>query len=193
MGDDSGGDDSGGPAVTSTLTLQVVAAGALDALKTAPSMSIPGSFGSIAALGPRLVVVSNGGEVDAPIVFHTIDKGGQPSAPTPVVTDGTATPTYADVAFHQDHFFFAVERSNPDKRDGSISLSVFDKATTSPVELRRVLLPSDPRVPAMTQIRDGRVAVAASDSRVAVVWVTAKTLTDQDAVGGYALFACTTP
>jgi hypothetical protein len=40
-------------------------------------------------------------------------------------------------------------------------------------------------------VRDGRLAIAASDTRVAVVWTTGKTLTQNDAVGGYAVFACT--
>ena len=36
-------------------------------------------------------------------------------------------------------------------------------------------------------------AVAASDTRVAVVWGTGQALTSDDDVGGYALFACVTP
>jgi hypothetical protein len=35
------------------------------------------------------------------------------------------------------------------------------------------------------------VAVAATASRIAVVWTTAKVLTNNDSTGGYAVFACT--
>ena len=34
------------------------------------------------------------------------------------------------------------------------------------------------------------IAVAASDTRVAVAWVTGRTLGPDDPVGGYAIFAC---
>ena len=37
---------------------------------------------------------------------------------------------------------------------------------------------------------DGRVAIAASQSRVAVVWTAAPQLTANDAVGGDAILAC---
>jgi hypothetical protein len=43
----------------------------------------------------------------------------------------------------------------------------------------------------VSTVRDGRVAVAATTSRVAVAWTTAKVLTNNDASGGYAVFACT--
>ena len=46
---------------------------------------------------------------------------------------------YADVAFHQDHMFFAVERA------GSISLVAFNHATTTPAFVRQISLGSDPR------------------------------------------------
>jgi hypothetical protein len=199
---DAGGAEGGaieagpGPGPTgSTLHLQVVPAGQIDQLATAPIVSVPGSFGSIAALGRRLVLVS-AGVLPGSAAFRTFDKGGQLSLPTYVQTEGSGEVAYTDVAFHQDHFFFAVEKSAPNGAQnggGSISLVAFDKATTAPVPLQKVFLPSDPRVPPMGTVRDGRVAVAASDSRVAVVWAIGRTLTDQEAVGGYALFACTTP
>jgi hypothetical protein len=47
------------------------------------------------------------------------------------------------------------------------------------------------RISGISTVRDGSVAVAASDTRVAVVWTTAKVLGQNDAAGGYAVFACT--
>jgi len=42
-------------------------------------------------------------------------------------------------------------------------------------------------------VRDGRIAVLATDTRVMVAWTTEESLTFNDPTGGYALFACTTP
>jgi hypothetical protein len=39
-------------------------------------------------------------------------------------------------------------------------------------------------------VRDGRVAVAMSDTQLLVVWLTATDLGPDDPVGGYALYAC---
>ena len=94
---------------------------------------------------------------------------------------------FADIAFHQDHLFFAVERP------GAITLGVFTNATTTPTLLREVPLDGDPRIPATSSVRDGRVAVLATDSRVIVAWTTQESLGPNDATGGFAVFACTTP
>jgi hypothetical protein len=42
-------------------------------------------------------------------------------------------------------------------------------------------------------VRDGRVAVLATDTRVIVAWTTQESLGPNDATGGFAVFACTTP
>jgi hypothetical protein len=93
----------------------------------------------------------------------------------------------SDIALYHDHLFFAVEQA------GAIDLAVFNGATTTPALLRQVALGNDPRVPALTDVQDGEIAVAASGSRVAVAWATRKSLGPNDAVGGYAIFACTSP
>ena len=55
--------------------------------------------------------------------------------------------------------------------------------------LRRVDLASDVRIP--KSAHDGPVAIAATDTRVAVVWVAHKTaLSDGEGIDGYAVFAC---
>ena len=94
---------------------------------------------------------------------------------------------YADVAFHQDHVFFAVEQQ------GTITLLAYDHATTTPSLLRTVAFGNDSRVPSLSDVRDGRIAVLATDSRVVVAWTTQEVLGPNDAAGGYAVFACTTP
>ena len=45
-------------------------------------------------------------------------------------------------------------------------------------------------VTSLLDVHDGRVAVAASDTRVGVVWTTARQLTANDPTGAYAVFAC---
>jgi hypothetical protein len=42
----------------------------------------------------------------------------------------------------------------------------------------------------LKDVRNGRIAVAATDTRVALVWLTARQLTANDPSGGYAVFAC---
>jgi hypothetical protein len=58
------------------------------------------------------------------------------------------------------------------------------------VPLATVLLADDARIPSQETVRDGRIALAASDSRVLVAWLTATDLGPDDPIGGYALFAC---
>jgi hypothetical protein len=167
-----------------TLRVQIAAAGTnLGALPT-PFLGAA-TFASVAASGTRTLVVSDGSTQGKPLTLRAFDVGGG----TPVSSDDFAVPglgevLYADVAIAHDRAFVAVEQP------GAITLVVYDKATSTPTQLRTVYLPNEPRIPAMTSLRDGRVAVAASDTRVTVVWTTGKTLTDNDPVGGYAIFAC---
>jgi hypothetical protein len=84
-----------------------------------------------------------------------------------------------------DRVYFAV------LKPGSVSLHVFSNASTQPKPLREVLFAKQPRIAAIETVKDGRVAIAANESRVAVAWTTAKTLNPNDSTGGYAVFACT--
>ncbi len=178
-------DDAGGP--EPILRLNVAAAGANLASLEAP-LEFPGSWGSMTALGRRLVVASSGTTPGKPVAFRLFDLGTR----EPVITDGFNTEglgkvSYADVAYNQAHLFFAVEQPS------AISLVAYEHADTTPSFLREVQLAQNPRVPSLKDLRDGRIAVAASDTRVAVTWITGKSLTANDAVGGYAVFACRTP
>jgi hypothetical protein len=147
----------------------------------------PAAWASVSGVGSRFLVASNGSSPDGSIVWSAFDVGSSTPGPT-----GTFSPmsmgnvSFVDVAMHQDHAFFAAEV------DQSLSLFAFDKASTSPVFLREVPFSTIPSLP-IGSLRDGLVAVAASDTRVAVVWGTGQALTSDDDVGGYALFACVAP
>jgi hypothetical protein len=92
--------------------------------------------------------------------------------------------SFADVALAGDHALFVAEV------DSDISLFAFDKASTSPVFMREVPFSSLSQI-TLGALRGGLVAVAASDTRVAVVWGSGSTIGTDDVVGGYAVFACT--
>ncbi len=187
---DGGGDagnDGGTMPGGETLRLNVVAAGANLGTLPAP-FEAAASFASVAALGTRVIVVSDSSAPGRPLAWRAFDLGKtQPVANDSLDVPGLGKVLFADVALRQDHAFFAIEQP------GAITLAAYDHATTTPTLLRTVFLPSDPRIPSMAKVRDGRVAIAASDSRVIVVWTTGRTLGENDIVGGYALFACTTP
>ena len=76
-------------------------------------------------------------------------------------------------------------------KPGAVSLHVYSNASTTPTPLREVIFGKQPRIQSVATVRDGRIAVAATASRVAVAWTTAKVLTNNDSTGGYAVFACT--
>lgn len=188
-----GGADGGTPtpdpnAPASTLRLQAQpVASPLDALGDAATF--PGTWGSLAIRGGRILVVSDSDEASAPVILQAFDSVTS-SAPQLVEgyafsTEGLGKVNYADVAFQGDRAFVAVERT------GSISLVGFANATTSPTQFVELPFGREPRLASAVQpVRDGRIAIAASPSRVAVAWTTAKTLTRNDPTGGYALFAC---
>jgi hypothetical protein len=173
-----------GPPPDATLRLHLSAANGNLALLPSP-FEFPGHWGSLAALGTRVVVVSDGEDLGRPVAFRAFDLGKKQVA----VEDGLNPPTlgsalYADVALAGDRMFVATAQQ------GAISLQALDKATTTPILVRTVSFGDDPRIPSVKSVRDGRIAVAASTSRVAVAWASAKTLSANDAVGGYAVFAC---
>jgi hypothetical protein len=178
----------GGPAAsTGTLRLNVAAANA-DLTALAAPIVFPGSVGAVAAQASRVYVGSDGTLAAMPVAWRAFDLGGGTAAASGgFSTQGLGKVLYVDVALAKDRAVFAVEQP------GSISLEVLDHATTQPVFLRDLFLPSLSRLPSLATVRDGQVAIAASDTRVAVVWTTASQLAKNDDVGGYAVFACTTP
>jgi hypothetical protein len=208
VADDGGGEDAGVPSgedasvpssedaaaptgpSTSTVRVNVVdvsdGGSPFDPLP-AP-ITFPGTWASVSAQQGRVFVASDGQTSSAPIAYRAFDVGQPaPSIVAGFSTADTGPVLYTDVAFHQDHVFFAVETP------GSITLVAFENASTTPSLLRTVELGSDPRIPTLADVRDGRVAVLATDSRVLVAWTTQEVLTANDAAGGYAVFACTTP
>jgi hypothetical protein len=167
------------------LRLHVVPPNADFTMLPAP-ITMPGSWGSIAASGSRVFVAADGTIPGQDVVWSAFDLGGASAAATnSIAAQGLGKVSYADATIAKDRLFFAVEQP------GSISLVAYGSASAQPMLIRQKYLPDDPRVPSMKTIRDGRVAVAASDTRVVVAWTTAKSLTENDPTGGYAVFACT--
>jgi hypothetical protein len=203
---DAGADDASPPAdggtgeTTVRVQIQTVQDDPTALATQQPGDEFAGSWASLSALSGR-VVVTSGVPGGAQFFYRVYEGAAQAITGTVDGTDtdgtdtnGTGTVVYADTALHQDRVFFAVERASP-PTGSSIVLHAYDydKATSALVYKRRVVLPNDSRIPSMAGVRDGLVAVAVSDTRVAVVWTTGKTLTDNDVVGGYALFACSAP
>ncbi|MEO8877692.1 MAG: hypothetical protein ABI461_19015 [Polyangiaceae bacterium] len=172
----------GGP--QPVLRLNLEAAG-VDPTALGAPIEFPGAWGSLAAQGSRLIVASSSDDPTIPVAWRAFDLG----KPDPAVQDGfnvssLGAVSYADVAFHLDNMFFAAETP------GAISLVAYNHATTTPTFLREIVLGNNPRIPSLRGLRDGRIAIAASDTRVAITWVTGRELGPDDAVGGYAIFAC---
>ncbi len=149
-----------------------------------------GKFGSLALQDGRLFVVRQSVIPGRAAEYDAYDLGSTTAVATDSISTTIATgETEAiDVALAQNRAFFAVGQPK------SVTVLVYDHATTHPTYLREVHLPSDPRIPTFVgQFRDGGVAITATDSRVAVTWTTGKTLQKNDVLGGYAVFACTNP
>lgn len=181
-----GGAPEGG---TTGRVLRLTVAAAATPLGALPAaIELPGAWGSVAALGNRVIVVGDGEASGRPVAYTAFDLVG--NAAQKKLEDGFSTdslqgkPIRADVALVKDMMFVAVEQA------GAISLVAFDHATTVPVLKRTLSLGDDPRLPSVKSVRDGRIAVAASDTRVVVVWATGTTLGANDPVGGYAVYAC---
>lgn len=176
---------------TPTLKLLMTTPGAtadsfdLATAKPQAPIQFPGTWGSVAVDGTRVIVLSSGGSPGRTVTYRTFDLGGTAAALTTGFTvAGAGDADTGDVTIFGDRAFFAV------LSPGSVSLVVHDKASSNPVPLRELNFVKEPRIPLVSSVRDGRVAVAASDSRVAVAWTTSKLLGPNDGTGGYAVFAC---
>jgi hypothetical protein len=149
-------------------------------------IAFPGKWGALAALGTRVMVMSDGGGPGRSVSYRAFDLGKTAPAETNGFSiEGAGAPTTGDVTMLADRAYFAA------LKPGSVSLHVYANASTTPTALREVLFSKQPRIPSVANVRDGRVAVAATASRVAVAWTTAKVLNNNDSTGGYAVFACT--
>jgi hypothetical protein len=157
-------------------------------------------WASLSAQGNRLIVANSAPSGRAEFRIFDLGGSGESLAPIfgPLSVDAPAKPVlFADVAFHKDHAFFAIEQEAvaPD-REASIGVVAYrgmaaDKNGLSPAFIRFISLGQSTRIPrAVKDVRDGHVAIAASDTRVGIVWTTASKLTPNDATGGYAVLAC---
>ena len=188
-----GGGGGGGGDMTPTLGLIMVppttAADQFSAIdqKPRPPITFPGVWGAVAALGTRVIVVSDGGGPGRSVSYRAFDLDRTTPAETNGFSvEGPGTIATGDVTMLDNKAYFAV------LKPGSVSLHVFANASTTPTPLREVIFGKQPRIPSVVTVRDsGRVAVAATATRVAVAWTTAKVLTNNDSTGGYAVFACT--
>jgi hypothetical protein len=173
--------EGGAPLDTASFT-SLDTGGSLSSLPTPNDFA--GTWVSLSGVDSRILVATNGTTGSNPIVWYAFDVG----IVTPTHVDGfapqvTGEVVYADVALHADNAFFAAEVGD------SISLFAFRKASTYPELLVEQDFANDVRIP-IGSVQDGLVAVAADDTRVAVVWGTAKTVTSSQDLGGYAVFAC---
>lgn len=146
--------------------------------------TFPGVWGAVAATGKRAVVLAKATGDDARLALRTFDFGATPK-PDATAIDGTEGALAADATLWNDRAFFAWVRG------GDVEIAAYGDASKSPKLLRRLSLVNDSRTNAVSVVRDGRVTIAASDGRVAVAWTTTSSLGVGDAVGGYAVYACT--
>lgn len=196
-----GGTDAGEPTPTPTpdiegssmRLLMLPASQSLDLLNGAQALPrrpivFPGTWASLAVIGKRVIVLSDASEegVGRTATYRAFDDGNDlPASENGVAAEGTGDATAGDVAIQGDLAFFAV------LKPGAITLSAFEGAATRLNEKRVVSFASEPRIPAVVGVRDGRVALTANENgRVAVVWTTATELGADDSTGGYAVFAC---
>jgi hypothetical protein len=178
----TGGSGGGADAGSGNPQLSLTIGGIPGDAGGAPAV-FPGSWGALAAAGTRAFVLADSGMTSQPVAWYTLDQGGTPSSAT-FATPAMGAALGGDVALQGDRAVFAVEQN------GALSLVVFDHASTAPTQLRSVQLSGDPRIPTQATVRDGKVAVAASDDEVLVAWITGTNLTTNEAVGGWALYAC---
>lgn len=162
-------------------------ADAFDAATDKPVAPIvfPGAWGSLAAAGERVIVLSHSPGSGDPVTYRAFDLGASAPRETSGIYVEDAKPVLAgDVAIAGDRAFFAT------LQERAVELLVYGSVSTTPTPLASRALGREGRVSGLERVRDGRVAVAATDTRVAVAWTTAQELTDNDPAGGYAVFAC---
>lgn len=191
-GSDAGGGAGGGTeedGPTLRLLVVPVATGIdqFDAAQNKPRapVTFSGQWGAVAALGTRVIVLSDGDGPGRSASYRTFDLDKTTSELSGFSVEGAGKVTTGDVAIVGDRVFFAA------LKQGSVSLHVYANASTTPTPLREVLFSKQPRIAGIETVKDGRIAIAANDKRVAVVWTTAKILNANDSTGGYAVFACT--
>ncbi len=180
------------PETTSTLRLLMLPATtpveSINAATGAPREPIvfPGEWASIAALGGRVIVLSDGSGPGRSVTYRAFDLNRDTPADTSGFSvEGPGKVSAGDVTIVGNRAYFAA------LKPGAIGLHVYDNASTTLTPLRSVSFERETRISAINTVRDGRISVAATESRVAVAWTTAKVLGPNDPAGGYAVFGCT--
>jgi hypothetical protein len=154
-------------------------------------LTFPGKFGALAATGGRVIVVTGTEGLGRSVTYHAFDMGKDQEADSSGFTVDQPTSTSKSKVTAADVTILGNRAYMVGLQEGQIGLQVYDNATTQLTPLRSVMFSRQTRISGISTVRDGSVAVAASDTRVAVVWTTAKVLGQNDAAGGYAVFACT--
>ncbi len=178
--------DAGAPAGTFARVHLLAAAADPTTLSPTPDDQIAATMGTVAALGTRAFVITDGAGKGFDLAIRAYDFGTK-GAPLDLgfgVSPGTGPLLSLDAAVQGDRLFVVATRSRV------IAIEVVDRASTiAPSFLREVSLADDLRIP-QTYI-DGSVSVATTSTRVAVAWSYRKSiLSFGDPVGGYAVFAC---
>ena len=146
---------------------------------------VPAALTALTAAGGRVFLVTDATGKGQELGFRAYELGKPPPA-----AEGTFSPpadaviTAMDAAATKDRLFVATLQTD------AISVSVIEGASsTAPSFARRVDFAKDGRIPATAH--DGPVSIFATDTRVVVVWTSRKgALKQDDATGGYAIFAC---
>ena len=152
----------------------------------APVDQVPATVTALTALQNRAFLLTDGQAQGETVAIRGYDLGGsmQPAFAGGFTAIKTTQLFALDAAAAQNRVFVALEQQD------SLAVAVIDGALSStPQILRRVDLAADVRIP--KSAHDGPIAIAATGTRVAVVWVAHKTALDDGAgIGGYAVFAC---
>lgn len=154
-------------------------------------ITFAGKFGALAATGGRVIVLTGNEGLGRSVSYHAFDFGREEEADSSGFTVDQPTSTSKSKVTAGDVTIVGNRAYMVGLQEGQIGLQVYDNATTQLTPLRSVMFLRQTRISGINTVRDGSVAVAASDTRVGVVWTTAKTLGQNDAAGGYAVFACT--
>lgn len=184
QGPGSGGGDAG-PPPANVAKIYVVPSTPDPKAQGAIIEQVPSTKSAIAAFGARVFLVADDSGSTQELGFAAYDLGKTTRSAEGTFSLFADTPVLSlDAAATKDRLFVAVEQA------GNVSIAVIDgAASTTPSFIRRVDFGSDARIPAT--YRDGAVTITATDSRVAVAWVSRKTALGQnDTSGGYAIFAC---
>jgi hypothetical protein len=190
--DDAGTADSGdAPAIGAELRLLAIpSTTAVDAIsadnKPRAPVTFPGSWGSLAVTQNRVVVLTEGTGPGSSVTYRVFEQGKDTENESAgYVVEGAGKVTAGDVAVDEKRAYFVALKT------GAVALDVYKKTDAKLEPLRSIAFTRETRIPAISTVRDGRVAIALSEGRVAVAWTTAKILTGNDPAGGYAVFACT--